>query len=117
MRLELLNFTQEDISCRLNDKHSTDLEIAAFLSSSCPSLTIDLPNGCKSVKLIPNNSLGPKDNASLSKEWLMKSGEVIIELSLARSANWRIIPLYDERPWRIYLSRVSESDDLILTLD
>lgn len=112
MRLTLLNLTQEDISCYLNDKRNSDLEIT--LSSSCPSLTLDLSDNWKSITLFRTDPLSSKSNASVSKEGSFNPNGVVIQLSLARSARWRMIPLHNQCSWRIYLSRVCSSSGSII---
>ncbi|KAF8061642.1 hypothetical protein FPV67DRAFT_289811 [Lyophyllum atratum] len=105
MLLTLLNFTDENISCRCVSKRSSVAQPEILLAPSTPR-TIDCTKPGE-LELLPRSATGRTPDGG-SKEWLVKPEESSIRISLALGALWRVVHVPDGCPWRIYLSKITK---------
>jgi 1-phosphatidylinositol phosphodiesterase len=110
MKLTLLNLTTESLSCRPLTYYSKPVKgqesELLVVEPSCTTTTT-LPQCCTRLTVLPLAS-----NASLetaAKEWTIHPEGLLIRVSLWLGASWHVIAVPDWCPWRMYLTRVSET--------
>lgn len=106
MRVTILNLTEQILSCSYAGQSNAHTNpIIPLLPSVATPAEFSTPR----TKV----SLHPTDTDTLSdielKGWKINPEGLLIQLSLTLGALWKVIPVPDGCPWRIYLTRVRDS--------